>query len=55
MVLYSCFARHMTFEGDFPVRPEERKRYRPTPAMRKYGVSIGMLPLLYGLYLLLFH
>lgn len=53
VVLYSCFAKHMSFEGDVAVRPEERKIYEATPEMRKYGIAIGMFPLLYGLYLLL--
>jgi hypothetical protein len=32
------------------VKPEERKLYEATPKMRKYGIALGMLPLLYGLY-----
>lgn len=55
VVLYSSLAKHMTFEGDVAIRPKERKRYKSTPEMRKYGVSLGLVPLLYGLYLLLFH
>jgi len=55
LVLYSCFAKRMSFEGDFPVLPEERETYEATPEMRKYGVVLGVIPLLYGLYLLLFH
>jgi hypothetical protein len=54
VVLYSCFAKRMSFEGDFPWWPEERKTYKATPEMRKYGVFLGMFPLLYGLYLLIF-
>lgn len=53
VILYSCFAKRMSFQGDFPLSPEERKTYRATPRMRLYGISLGMLPLLYGLYLLL--
>jgi hypothetical protein len=53
LILYSCFAKRMSFEGDVAVRPEERKLYEATPKMRKYGIALGMLPLLYGLYLLL--
>ena len=52
-VLYSCFAKRFTLEGDVAVRPEDRKFYKATPAMRKYGICLGMFPLLYGLYLLL--
>jgi hypothetical protein len=45
----------MSFQGDFPSwKPEERKTYKATPEMRLYGVALGMLPLLYELYLLLF-
>lgn len=54
VVFYSCFAKRMSFEGDVAVRPEERKTYRATPAMRRYGLALGMFPLLYGLYLLIF-
>ena len=55
VILYSCFAKRMSFQGDFPSwRPEERKIYKATPEMRFYGVAVGALPLLYGLYLLLF-
>jgi hypothetical protein len=54
VVLYSCFAKRMSFEGDVAVRPEERKTYKATPEMRKYGFVLGMFPLLYGLYLLIF-
>ena len=53
LILYSCFAKRMSFEGDIAVRQEERKTYVATPEMRKYGICIGMAPLLYGLYLLL--
>ncbi|HZL53189.1 MAG TPA: hypothetical protein VFC37_19830 [Terracidiphilus sp.] len=53
VILYSCFAKRMSFEGDFAVRPEERQTYKATPEMRKYGISLGMLPLIYGLYELL--
>lgn len=54
VVLYSCFAKRMSFQGDFPLLPEERKTYEATPKMRRYGIAIGMLPLLYGLYLILY-
>ena len=50
VILYSCFAKRMSFEGDFPWRPEERKSYAATPRMRVYGIALGTLPLLYGLY-----
>jgi len=53
LILYSCFAKRMSFEGDFPTWPEERKTYEATPEMRKYGICLGMFPLLYGLYELL--
>jgi hypothetical protein len=55
LVLYSCFAKRMSFEGDVAVLPEERETHEATPEMRKYGFALGMIPLLYGLYLLLFH
>jgi hypothetical protein len=49
-IFYSCFAKRMSFQGDFPLRPEERKVYTATPRMRLYGIALGSLPLLYGLY-----
>ena len=52
VILYSCLVKRFTFEGDIAVRPEDRKFHKATPAMRKYGVVLGMFPLLYGLYLL---
>ena len=30
-ILYSCFTQRMSFEEDFPHRPEKVQRYRPTP------------------------
>jgi hypothetical protein len=54
LILYSCLAKRISFEGDVAVRPEERKLYEATPKMRKYGIALGTLPLLYGLYLLLY-
>jgi hypothetical protein len=53
VILYSCFAKRMSFQGDFPWRPDERQTYEATPRMRIYGIALGILPLLYGLYLLL--
>jgi hypothetical protein len=44
----------MYFEGDFPVRREERKLYEATPKMRLYGVGMGTFCLIYGLYQLVF-
>jgi hypothetical protein len=53
LILYSCFAKRMSFQGDVPSWPDERETYEATPRMRLYGVALGMLPLLYGLYQLL--
>jgi hypothetical protein len=53
LILYSCLAKRMSFEGDVAVKPEDRKTYEATPKMRLYGIALGMLPLLYGLYQLL--
>jgi hypothetical protein len=50
VVLYSCLAKRMSFEGDVAVKPEDRTTYEATPKMRLYGIALGMLPLLYGLY-----
>lgn len=50
VILYSSFAKRMSFEGDVAVRPEDRRTYRATPEMRKYGIFLGILPLIYGLY-----
>jgi hypothetical protein len=54
VILYSCLTKRFTFEGDVSVRSEDRQFYEATPEMRIYGVVLGMLPLLYGLYSLLF-
>ena len=54
LILYSCLAKRFSFEGDVAVRPEDRKVYEATPQMRIYGFALGMLPLLYGLYHLLY-
>jgi len=51
LILCSCFAKRISFEGDVAVKVEERKLYEATPKMRKYGIALGMVPLLYGLYL----
>ena len=53
VILYSCFAKRMSFEGDVAVRPEEKQTYEVTPEMRKYAICIGVFPLLYGIYALL--
>lgn len=50
LILYACFAKRMSFEGDVAVRQEERKTYEATPEMRRYGICLGMFPLLFGLY-----
>jgi hypothetical protein len=54
VILYSSFAKRMSFHGDFASWPEERKTYKATPRMRLYGIALGMMPLLYGLYLVLY-
>jgi hypothetical protein len=54
VILYSSVAKRMSFEGDVAVKPEDRKTYVATPKMRLYGIALGMLPLLYGLYHLLY-
>jgi hypothetical protein len=50
VILYACFAKRFYFEGDVAVQPEDRQFYEATPKMRIYGIALGMLPLLYGLY-----
>jgi hypothetical protein len=52
MILYSCFAKRFSFQGDFPLMPDEGQTYEATPRMRLYGIALGALPLLYGLYTL---
>jgi hypothetical protein len=52
-VLYSCFSKRISFQGDFPLRPEERKTYEATSRIRRRAIAISILPLVYGLYLLL--
>jgi hypothetical protein len=54
VILYSSFAKRMSFQGDFPLGREERETYEATPTMRKYGITLGILPLLYGLHSLFF-
>jgi hypothetical protein len=54
VILYSCLTRRFTFEGDVAVKPEDSQYYQATPKMRLYGFVLGMLPLLYGLYHLLY-
>ena len=44
----------MSFQGDFPLRPEERGTYEAAPGNAQIWIAIGILPLLYGLYLLLY-
>lgn len=41
VVAYSCFAKRMSFEGDVAVLPEEKRTYKATPELRKYGVALG--------------
>lgn len=53
VILYSCLVRRFTFEGDVAVKSEDRQFYEATPEMRIYGVLLGMLPLLFGLYSLI--
>jgi hypothetical protein len=53
--LYGCFAARFSFQGDFPLAPEDRNIYEATPKLRRYVIFIGMPPLLYGAYLLLRH
>ena len=54
VILYSCLTRRFTFEGDVAVKLEDRRFYEATPEKRIYGVFLGMLPLLYGLYSLIY-
>jgi len=55
LILYSCFAKRMSFGGDFPMLPEETDTYEATPEMRKYGIFLGMFPLIFGLYYCFFN
>jgi hypothetical protein len=54
VVLYSCFAKRFHFEGDVAVRRKDRRLYEATPKMRLYGIGIGAVCLIYGLYHLVF-
>lgn len=49
-ILYSRFAKRMSFEGDIPTDWKKRKTYKATPKMRLYGVCLSALPLVCGLY-----
>jgi hypothetical protein len=46
LILYSCFAKRLSLRETRLSGPEERKVYEATPRMRKYGIALGMLPLL---------
>lgn len=50
LLAYSCFAKRIYFEGDVAVKPEDRETYFATPAMRKYGIFLSLLPLCYGIF-----
>ena len=51
-ILYASFAKRISFQGDFPSwNPEEEfLSYKPTRNMRLYGISLGMISVLFGLY-----
>ena len=53
-LVYSCFARRISFQGDFPRTREERRTYEATPAVRKRAILISLLPLFHGLFLLFY-
>jgi hypothetical protein len=53
-VLYSCLAKRISFQGDFPLTREERKTYRATRRVRKRALLISLLPLGYGIILLFY-
>lgn len=48
VILYASLAKRITFDGDFPLSPEERKSYQATREVRGYGIFLGALPLLYA-------
>jgi len=50
LILYSSFARRMTFEGEVAVKPEDRVFYNPTREMRLTGATIGVFVVLWGFY-----
>jgi hypothetical protein len=52
-VLYSLLAKRISFQGDFPLMKEERKLYVATPAVRRRALAISLLPLAYGIVLLM--
>jgi hypothetical protein len=54
-MMYACFAKRISFEGDFPLTQEEQKRatYAATPDVRRRAFVISLLPLSYGIFLLL--
>jgi hypothetical protein len=53
-MLYSLLAKKISFQGDFPLTKEERKTYSATPEVRVRAFVISLLPLAYGIKLLLF-
>jgi hypothetical protein len=55
-MIYACFAKRISFEGDFPLTREERENatYVATPAIRRRVFVISLLPLLFGIFLLLY-
>lgn len=50
LILYGCFARRMTFEGEVAVSPEDRVYYKPTREMRLLAVIVGASVVLWGLW-----
>jgi hypothetical protein len=53
-MIYACFAKRISFEGDFPLTREEREKATQvaTPAIRRRAFVISLLPLSYGIFLL---
>jgi len=47
-VPYALFAKRFSFQGDFPLAPEERRTYEATPKLRWYAFVITVVPLIYG-------
>lgn len=52
IILYACLAKRISFQGDFPSwNPEDEfPSYKPTRNIRLYGISLGMISVLFGLY-----
>jgi hypothetical protein len=53
-VLYSCFAKHISFSGDVGLAPKYQKTYRATPSLRGRAIIVSLPALAYGIFRLFY-